>query len=98
MLEGFLEKVRTDRLEVVAEQIAEPEMLFLFQILTAFEQQPTGLLQDRIAPFASHAARFLGANVVERLVHIGGDVEAVEDMQSLSASFADELEVRFSHV
>ena len=64
-------------------------MLFVLEILAAFEQQPTGLLQDRIAPFASHAARFLGANLVERLVHIGDYVEAVEDVQSLGALIGD---------
>src|SRR5438552_11689256 len=83
----------TDGLEVVAEEIAEPEMLFVFEILTAFEQQPTGFLEDRVAALAFHSARFLGANLVKRLVHIGDDVEAVEDMQSLGASFADELQV-----
>jgi len=65
-------------------------MLFVFEILTAFEQQPAGFLEDRLATLAFHAARFLGANLVERFVHIGDDVEAVEDMQSLGALFADE--------
>ena len=38
LLEGFLEKVGANRLEVIAEKIAEPEMLFVFEILTSFEQ------------------------------------------------------------
>jgi hypothetical protein len=44
LLEGFLETVRADGSEVVAEQIAEPEVLVVPEILTAFEQQPAGLL------------------------------------------------------
>ena len=35
---------------------------------------------------------------VERLVHIGDDVEAVEDMQRLGAVFADEFQIGFPHV
>ena len=42
---------------------------------------------------AFHAAGFLGTDVVECLVHIGDDVEAVEDMQRLGAVFADELQM-----
>jgi hypothetical protein len=45
-----------------------------------------------------HPAAFFGANSVERLVHIGNDVEAVEDIQSLGASFSDEFQVRLPHV
>ena len=39
LLKGFLEKVSPDSLEVVAEDIAQPEMLFDAEILAAAEQQ-----------------------------------------------------------
>jgi hypothetical protein len=45
-----------------------------------------------------HEAGFLGTNVVECLVHIGDDVEAIEDMQGLGAVFADERQIGFPHV
>ena len=54
-------------------------MLVVFEMLAAFEQQPAGFLEDRVATLTFHAARFLGADLVERLVHIRDDVEAVED-------------------
>ena len=41
---------------------------------------PTRFLEDRITALALHAARFLSADLVNRLVHIGDDVEAVEDL------------------
>ena len=44
LLEGLLEKVSPDGLEVVTEEIAEPEMLFGTEVLAAFEKQPAGLL------------------------------------------------------
>src|SRR5947209_7185268 len=62
------------------------------------EQQPAGLLQDRSASLAFHAAGFLGADLVERFVHIGDDVETVEDMQGLGAVLADELQIGLPHV
>src|SRR5439155_6537003 len=59
LLKGFLEKVGTDGLEVVAEQIAQAEVLVVAEILAAAEQQPTGLLEDR----GARPSRFM------RLVH-----------------------------
>ena len=47
LLKGFLEKVGPDSLEVVAQEIAQPEVLVGAEILAAAEQQPTGLLEDR---------------------------------------------------
>src|SRR5437899_7664908 len=73
-------------------------MLFVAEILTMTEQQPTGLLEDRGAALAFHAAGFFGTDIVQCLVHIGDDVEAVEDMQGLGAVFAEELQIGFPHV
>jgi len=44
LLEGFLEKISANSLQVVTKQITEPKVLFFAQILIAFEQQPAGLL------------------------------------------------------
>ena len=41
-MEGFLEEVRADSLQVIAEKIAEPELLLVGEIIAALEQQPTG--------------------------------------------------------
>ena len=49
------------------------------------------LLQDRQASFAVHAVRFLGPNLVERLVHFGHDVEAIQEMESFGTFLADDL-------
>ena len=46
----------------------------------------------------SHAAGFLGTDVVQCLIHVGDDVKAVEDMQRLGAVFADQLQIGFPHV
>jgi hypothetical protein len=91
LLKGLLEEVSADRFQVVAEEIAEPELLFGAEVLIAAEQQPTGLLEHGIQAFPFQAAGFLGADFVEGLVHVGDDVEAVEDMQGLETFFTDDL-------
>src|ERR1051326_4597839 len=58
LLKGFLKKVSTNGLQVVTEQIAQPEALFRLQILLAFEPLPARLLQHRHAALARYAARF----------------------------------------
>ena len=65
LLEGFLEKVSPDGFQVVAKQIAEPEVLLVTEILTAFEQQPAGLLSVK-----SHLAK--KALIHEDLSAVGG--------------------------
>jgi hypothetical protein len=66
----------------VAKDIAEKEA-FVTEFFAAIEQQPAGLLQDRITNVALHAAIFLGRTSSTAFVHIGNDVEAVEDVQAL---------------
>ena len=46
LLEGFLEEISPDGLQVVAEEIGEPEQRLFIEILTAPEQRQAGLLQD----------------------------------------------------
>ena len=73
-------------------------MLLVGEVLTPFEQQPAGPLQDLVAALALHAAGFLGADLIERLVHIGDDMETVEDMQGLGAVLPNELQIGLPHV
>src|SRR5712692_4064945 len=96
LLKGFLEKVSTDGLQVVTEQIAQPEELFGFQVLFAFEQQPARLLQHRHAALACHAARFSGADFVKRLVHFRHDVKTIEDVKRLGAFLANDVQMASS--
>jgi len=77
LLEGFLEQLSWDSSEVVAEQVLDPEVVVVAELLTTFKQQPTRLLQDRLAPFPLHAASLRGA----RVVHRRHDVEAPQDME-----------------
>ena len=68
LLKLFLKKVSMYGLQVLTEQIAQPEALFRLQILFAFEQQPARFLQHGHAALAGYAARFSGTDFVQRLV------------------------------
>ena len=89
LLKGFLKKVSTYGLQVVTEQIAQPEALFRLQILFAFEQQPARLPQHRHAALARHAARFSGTDFVQCLVHFRHDMKTIEDVKRLGAFLAN---------
>src|SRR5262249_23093291 len=91
LLKSFLEKVRVDGSQVVAEEIPEAEVLLIAEVLAAFEQQPTGLLQDRVAAFAFHAAGFLRANFVECLVHVCDDVETMSSPMAVKNPWNDSI-------
>ncbi|HKD08144.1 MAG TPA: hypothetical protein VKB79_19750 [Bryobacteraceae bacterium] len=59
-------------------QIEQAEELLIAEVLTAFEQQPAGLLQRRVTPLAFHAGCPLrGPRRAPR--HFGDDVEPVEN-------------------
>jgi len=45
-----------------------------------------------------HSARFLGADLVERLVHFRDDMEAVENVQGVGTFLTDNLQVGLPHV
>src|ERR1022692_4763154 len=67
--------------EVLTEQIAEAELLLGGEILLALEHAPARLLQQRLVSVARQPARFAGTNLIQSLVHLGDDVEAVQNMQ-----------------
>ena len=73
-------------------------MLLVAEIRATFQQQPTGLPQDKNTPFALHAAGFLGTDSVESFVHICDDTKAVENMQCLGALLANELQIGLPYV
>src|ERR1017187_5115520 len=68
LLKGFLQKVGTNGLEVVTEEIAQPEVLAGAEVLAATEQQPAGFPEDRSAALTFHAAGFLGTDVVRPFI------------------------------
>src|SRR5439155_291822 len=97
-LEVFLEQVGANALQVVAHQIFQFYLLVGGEVRRPLEKAPAGLGQDRFVSVVLHAPGFGGADVVERLVHLGHDVEPVEDIECLGTLLANHAQIRFPHV
>ena len=98
LLEVLLEQIGTNALEVVAHQIFQFHFLVGGEVRRPLEKAPPRLGQDRFVPVRLHAPGFGGADVVERLVYFGHDVEPVEDIERLGTHLADHPQVGFPHV
>src|ERR1022692_2432416 len=94
----FFEKVRPHGLEVVAQQIAQTDLLLRSEILLALQDAPAGFFQQRLMAFLCHLAGLGGADVVQRLVHLGDHVDAVQDVQRLRTIVADHIQVGLPHI
>jgi hypothetical protein len=51
---AFRTEVSSNGFEIVAEEIAQSEVLFSAEVLTATKQQPAGLLEDRVEALTFH--------------------------------------------
>jgi len=98
LLELFLQQVRTHALQVVAQQVAQPEPLLVGQVLGALEQAPARFLERRFVALACHAPRFLGPHVVERQVHLRHHVEAVQNTERVGAVLGNQVQIGLPHV
>jgi hypothetical protein len=56
------------------------------EIAAALEHAPADLGQDGLVAILDERARLGGAHVVQRVVHLGNDVEAIENVQGFGAS------------
>ena len=81
MLKVLLEEVGAHGLEVVSQQLAQAEALCGGQVGFALEDAPAGLFEHRLIAILDEAAGLCGPHVVEGVVHLGDDVEAVEDVE-----------------
>src|ERR1700676_264981 len=99
-LELFLEQVGAYGLQVVREQVRESDCLAFAQVLGALQQAPARVSEDHLrAPSAGfQGACFLGPNLIEGFVHLGGNVIAVEDVQRVGRVLGDDVQIGLPHV
>ena len=45
-----------------------------------------------------HAASFVGAYLIESVIHLGDNMEAIEDVERLGAVLLDEAQIGLPHV
>ena len=62
------------------------------------QELPAHVLESLRAGLALQAARFRPAHLVHRLVHVPGDMKAIQDMQCVADLPGDDVEVGFPHV
>src|SRR5215467_5101359 len=93
-----LSRVGSCRLEIVAQQLAQPEALLPRKVGLALEHTPTGPFQDWLITILGQPASFASAHFIERLVHLGDDVEAIENVHRIAATLADDAQIRLPHI
>src|SRR5579883_3443376 len=101
-LELLLQKVGADGPQVAGEQLLELDGLIGGEVLRALQQAPTRVRQhDLLATCSASSADLAGllrSHVIERLVHLRGDVVAVEDIQGALGPLGDHVQIRLPHV
>jgi hypothetical protein len=82
-LEIFPHEVAADALEVVLQEFGQLHGLRLGAVLGAFQQTPAGMLQHLLVPITLQLGRFATADLVDRLVYLLHDVEAIQDVDGV---------------
>lgn len=76
-LKLFLQQVTPDRLQIVAQKLRQPGLLFRRQILWSLEQQPAAVGQYRLIALSLQLPSLLGTYLVNRLAQVRHDVKPV---------------------
>lgn len=101
-VELFREQVSANGAQVAGEEFPELDGLAGGEILHALQQAPARMLQHQggfaEAVAGAHLAGLLGTHRIDRLVHLGGDVVTVEDIQCVRGALGDHVQVRLPHV
>jgi len=97
-LEVLAEQMSPDALEVVLQDLLEPDFLMVREVLRSLEQAPAGLREDRLVAVPLQLGDLGPPDVVESHVHVPHDVEAVEDVKGGRDLLCDHVEVLPPHV
>ncbi len=92
-LEVLAKQMSPDALEVVLQDLLEPDLLMLREVLWPFEQAPTGIRQDWLVAITPQLGDLGPPDLVEGHVHVPHDVEAVEYVQGCRNLLCDHLEI-----
>src|SRR5207244_10340629 len=93
----LFEQITPDCSQIVSEEICEFDILVNRKVLRSLQEGPATALED-LHPEGLQLARLLGTNLVDRLAEIRHNVEPVQDMDRVSRSASDHIQVRPPHV
>jgi len=82
-LENCLQKVTSDRSQIVLQNIRQFGLLFVRQVLRSIEQWPACFREHQFKAFLVQLLRLLGVHLVNRLAQVSHDMEPVQDVDSL---------------
>lgn len=97
-LKVLSQKVALDRREIELEQLSQSGCLLLGKVLRPFQKQPAPLFKDVFLLGCLELSGFTSSDLVNRLVKLPHDMEAVEDVQSVGSLLGNDLEVRRPHI
>jgi len=97
-LEVLAEQMSPDALEVVLQDLLEPDLLMLREVLWSLEQAPTSLRQDWLGAVSAQLGDFGPPDLIKCHVDVPHDVEAVEHMEGGRNLFGDQVEILSPHV
>jgi len=97
-LEGFLEQVGAHALEVVLHDILELGSLLVGEVFGALREAVLGVLEHALVAVGLEPPGLGRADLAERLVEVGDNVEAVQEVKGMRQLLGDHLEVGLPHV
>ena len=97
-LQVLFEQIGPRRSEVVAKEVGQLDTLSIGEILGPFQQAPPAVFEHGLEPVAFHPSHLVRPDLVDGLVQLRNDVEAVEHMDRLLRSPSQDVEVRLPHV
>jgi hypothetical protein len=97
-LEIFLEQIGPDGFEVDSQQFLEFDNLLVCQVFRPFEQTPTAAGKYRFFSSGLQLPRLRGSDLVDSFAKVGHNVEAIDDLHSLTGNLDNDSQIGFPHI
>src|SRR5437763_4615722 len=98
LMEVFLKQVSPNCLEVVTKKIAQAKALVRGEIAFTLQYAPSRFLQYRLMSSGDELPCFRSPYLIERGIHFGDNVEAIQNVKRLRTFFFDHPKIRLPHV
>lgn len=98
VLEIFLEQIGPDGFEVDSQQFLEFDNLLVCQVFRPFEQASTAAGKYRFFSSGLQLPRLRGSDLVDSFAKVGHNVEAIDDLHSLTGNLGNDSQIGFPHI
>ena len=97
-VEGLLEHPGSDGFQIIREQFAEFDCLFVGEIARTFQKAVARVFEDGLVTVGSEFFGFLSSDLIDGLTEFLGDVETVEHVERGRQHGGNDIEVGLPHV